>query len=109
MGVFIMKLKKIWGRLPYWCKGGIKGVLVPIIFFLVSLITPRSLETVGFTIGMVFILLNYWLGIPISHFTNCLGENCWGYWFYTSFIFSLVEFFFIGSMISWLIKKLKNE
>ena len=103
------KLKEFWRKLKYWQKGGLIGILVPSIFLLVSLIVPSSLEIVSFTIGMGFILLNYWLGVPISYFTNCMGESCWGYWFYISFIFSIIEFFFIGVLISWLIKKLKNE
>ena len=103
------KFKEWWKGLSYWKKGGIIGASIPIILFLVTLILPRPFQIVGYAIGISFIFLNYWLGRPISHFTNCLGENCWGYWFYVSFIFSIFEFFLIGALISLLIKRLKNE
>ena len=104
-----MDLKKWWRKLDYWKKGGIISALIPLILFLISFIIPKQLEIVSFGIGISFILFNYWLGPSISYFTNCLGENCWGYWFYVSFICSILEFFLIGALISWIIKKLKNE
>ena len=103
-----MGFKDSWRNVKFWIKGGILGSLIPIFLFFIFLIVPKDLEVVKYTIGIGFMLLNYWLSRPISHFTNCLGENCWVYWFYISFIISIIEFFIIGVLLSHIIKKIKK-
>ncbi len=94
----------VWRDLPYWAKGGIIGSIIGFLFLILtnSLIMDKFIELlIDFIIFPVVMFLGV-VGL-------CKGEFCneTSSLLYYSII--IVETFFIGAIIGFIIGKIKQE
>ena len=100
--LILMKIKKT----NYWIKGGIIGTIILLIIYLLAILNPVS------GIGNIF----YWIIIiPFDLLFSKIFENFFtNYLSYNnphssySIIFYLIGYFLIGSLIGWIVGKMKK-
>jgi len=100
----IMSIKKWFKSKPCWLRGGMIGILIPPISGLLIILSniASSLDFIGETIALGFLLLNVWL--------CAFYETCWNsqvVW--ASLGLAVIEFFIIGVAIGWIVGKIKSK
>ena len=96
-----------WKDWPYWLRGGIIVVLIPVIIFLIVLIfekisSSRDPTYYQGTHGTLAGYLLIALGLPINIIAPTLGEG--------TFIFlTAIMYFVIGAIIGLIVGKIKSK
>ena len=91
-----------------WLKGGLCGLVVGVILFIVSL--TFNYDLVSYFIFWIILLL---AAIDQSSFIknsfNCTGDGCPGIGTILILAFIIIEFFMVGAIISLIISKIKSK
>lgn len=109
------KIRNWLKEAPYEIKGGLLGAIISIILYLLvyflfeikNYFDYSIFETIAYTIIIfIFIMPNIWIGYFME---NCLGEECLGSIFKIAIIPGIIEFFILGALIAWLIKRKRGK
>lgn len=111
-----------WKNLPYWLKGGIITITIYIIVIVISILTT-GIDCSGECLPIYFILsvpalfpllfivqlLNFNLETILLQFGLNFSSNPSIKFFIIVFIWSILFYFFIGSIVGWIIEKIKSR
>lgn len=84
-----------WKSLPTWLKGAIIFVILDIILIIFAYLSSSPGEGVNLTLNL--------FQIPLTFFTQRLQNN------FIVIIGGLISYFIIGSIIGWIISKIKSK
>lgn len=113
------KLKKFWGKLKYWQKGGIIGFLLGIsylILFWLSVYLTFLFPNIDPDNDLFFRILLYpvlMLGILpamlLTIFPVCEGQSCLDFIRLVGPLISIVSLSLLGALIGFIIGKIKKK
>ena len=83
-----------------WLKGGLIGAGLDLIILLIAIITSSPTETKFLAVGFV--------QLPFSYILSVFGSSYLNYNFSTLILGGLVIYFIIGTIIGWIIHKIKS-
>ena len=89
-----------WNKLPTWVKGGIILAILDLILVLFAIISSHPFDAQIIALGMVQFPFYLLLGLFDFSFTQNIYTLAFG---------GLLVWFIIGSIIGWIVGKIKNR